>query len=330
MYFFKFSYWVIYKATYIFFKKKQQQRFGEKLLKNLEMKYDGKFDERTFKKIVKGYSLQIPAIYDAFVGLNNRKSTTQECTNLLHYFICSSVFDNFFDRGELTDHEIYSITFDSQNFVPKTFEQRIGLAAHLYILNKIDPKENEEYLSVLKREFDAQVASRKQFDGSITNNEIEFITKEKGGCALQLCCYYLQQKNSLQEKNTWYALGEVIQFSNDLYDIYKDIQNGIETIPNRLGNIIEFKKYFSNIIDNLKNEIKNIPSNNSDKLPLKISLMSIAALGIIAIEQLQKIADTNGNLPNLKTVPRKQLIVDMEKISMGLKWISVTYKLSKK
>jgi hypothetical protein len=327
MYFLKFTYWVVFKAFYIFFKKKQQVKFGENLLNALQIKHQGKFDDRTFKKIIFGYSIQIPAIYDAFVGLYNRKSTTQECTNLLHYFICSSVFDNFFDRAELTDSEIYAITFDSQNFTPKSFEQRIGLAAHQYTLSKV--KEKEEYLSILERAFDAQVASRKQFDKSISNEEIEWITKEKGGCALQLCCYYLEIQNSIQEKKTWYALGEVIQFTNDLYDIYRDIQNGLETIPNRLGNLIDFKKYFINLIDNLKNEIENIPIKSNKKLPLKISLMGIAAFGIIAIEQLEKIADKKGNLPNLKTVSRKQLIVDMEKPSMLLKWVKVTYNLSK-
>jgi hypothetical protein len=317
----------VFKAFYIFFKKKQQVKFGENLLNTLQIKHQGKFDDRTFKKIIFGYSIQIPAIYDAFVGLYNRKSTTQECTNLLHYFICSSVFDNFFDRAELTDSEIYAITFDSQNFTPKSFEQRIGLAAHQYTLSKV--KEKEEYLSILERAFDAQVASRKQFDKSISNEEIEWITKEKGGCALQLCCYYLEIQNSIQEKKIWYALGEVIQFTNDLYDIYRDIQNGLETIPNRLGNLIDFKKYFINLIDNLKNEIENIPIKSNKKLPLKISLMGIAAFGIIAIEQLEKIADKKGNLPNLKTVSRKQLIVDMEKPSMLLKWVKVTYNLSK-
>jgi hypothetical protein len=330
MYFFKFTYWVIYKAFYIYFKKKQQVKFGENLLRKLELEHNGKFDERTFKKIIFGYSIQIPAIYDGFLGLYNRKSSQQECTNLLHYFICSSVFDNFFDRQELSDQEIYSITFDCQNFSPKTFEQRIGLAAHLYLLNKINLTDKQEYLTVLKRAFDVQVASRNQFNPSISNHEIDWITREKGGCALQLCCYYLDKVNSIEEKNTWYALGEVIQFTNDLYDIYRDIQNGLETIPNRLHNISEFKTMFLSLIDHLKNEISNIPVKSNNKLPLKISLMGIAAFGIIAIEQLEKIADKNGNLPNLKTVPRKQLIVDMEKPSMLIKWVKISYKLSKK
>lgn len=329
MYFLQFTYWVVYKAFFIYFKKKQQVKFGEKLLNQLQQQHNGTFDDRTFKKIIFGYSIQIPAIYDAFTGLYNRVSTKAECTNLLHYFICSSVFDNFFDRQELTDEEIYSITFNSANFNPKTFEQRIGLAAHQYILSKINKNEKEEYLTILKRAFDAQVASRKQFDNSITNQEIEWITKEKGGCALQLCCYYLEKENSSQEKKTWYKLGEVIQFTNDLYDIYRDIQNGLETIPNRLNNIIAFKKYFLQLVEDLKQEIHHIPSTSNNKLPLKISLMGIAAFGIIAVEQLEKIADTNGNLPNLKTVARKALIVDMEKPSMLLKWVKVTYNLSK-
>ena len=327
MYFLKFTYHLIYRAFYILLKKKKEERWGAVYLQQLEQKFGGKFDERTFKKIIFYYSLKVPAICDAFLYLHKKKTNRQECERLIHYFICSSVFDNFFDREELTDEEIYKITFDSKNWQANNFNENISLHSHLLLIDFV--KNKEHYLSVLKKEYDVQVASRKQFNETITNKEIEHITLEKGGNAVLLTSFYLDTPASVYEENVWYKLGNVIQYVNDLFDIYRDLQNGLQTIPNRLVDVKPFRTYYLQLVDDVKQNIKAIDVAESRKMVLKISAMGICALGIIAIEQLEKIQSTNKELPNLKTLPRKDLIVDMEKKKNLWRWLQVTYNLSK-
>lgn len=326
MYFFKFTYHLIYRAFYILLKKRKEVRWGTMYLQQLEQQFGGRFDERTFKKIIFYYSLKVPAICDAFLYLHKKKTNRQECERLIHYFVCSSVFDNFFDREELTDDEIYNITFNSKNWKANNFNERISLHSHLLLIDFV--KNKEHYFSILKKEYDAQVLSRKQFDETITNKEIEQITLEKGGNAVLLTSFYLDTIASKQEEEVWYKLGNVIQYVNDLFDIHRDLQNGLQTIPNRLTNINSFKDYYLQLVDAVKKSIDDIELNKSRKIVLKISAMGICALGIIAVEQLEKIQGTNKALPNLKSLPRKALIVDMEKVSNLWKWVTITYRLS--
>jgi hypothetical protein len=269
----------------------------------------------------------VPAICDAFLHLHNKKTQRDECERLLHYFVCSSVFDNFFDREELSDDDIEKITFDSKNYTATNFNERISLNSHLLILNYV--RDREKYLSVLRKEYDVQVASRKQFDVTITNQEIEHITLEKGGNAVLLCSFYLNTQASIHEENCWYKLGNIIQYVNDLFDIYRDLQSGLQTIPNRMQDARTFKIYYQNLIDSLKKEMAAIDVPNKQKLHFTISLMGICALGLIAIEQLIKIQGDNEKLPPLHTLTRKELIIDMEKKTNLWQWIKTVYKLAR-
>ena len=327
MHFFRFIYILIYRAFYILFQKKKEAAYGTAYLKKLEDDFGERFDDRTFKKIIFYYSLIVPAIYDAFLSLHGRRTNNFEKERLLKYFICSSIFDNFFDRKEITDEEIYQITFNSNQYSPKSFNERISLHCHLEILNFV--KDKEDYLKVLKLEYDAQVNSRKQFDETITYKEIEAITLSKGGNAVLLCSFYLDINSSISELNCWYKLGNAIQLVNDLFDIYKDLQTGLQTIPNRVKNVKELKKYFNNFITNLKQQILEIEVEESKKIDLIISLMGICALGLVAIEQLEIIQNKNETLPDLKTLSRKDLIIDMEKFSNIWLWLKTVYFLSK-
>ena len=328
MYFFRFIYIVVYRAFYILLLQKKEAKWGSNFLQKLEQQFDGSFDERTFKKIIFYYSLKVPAICDAFLHLHHKKTNRQECERLLHYFICSSVFDNFFDREELSDYDIYKITFASNTYTASNFNERISLNSHLLILNYV--RDKEKYLAVLKKEYEVQAASRKQFDTNISNEEIEQITLNKGGNAVLLCSFYLDHEASVHEENCWYKLGNIIQNINDLFDIYRDLQSGLQTIPNRMKDAHEFKKYYLNLVSSLKQEIKAIDVPEKQKLHFTISLMGICALGIIAIEQLIKIQGNEKELPNLKTLTRKDLIIDMEKKNNLWKWVKTVYGLAKK
>jgi hypothetical protein len=183
-------------------------------------------------------------------------------------------------------------------------------------------------LDVLKKEYDVQVASRKQFDTNISNDEIEYITLEKGGNAVLLCSFYLNHQASVHEKNCWYKLGNIIQYVNDLFDIYRDLQSGLQTIPNRMKDARAFKKYYEGLIGSLKLDIEAIDVPKRHKLHFTISLMGICALGLIAIEQLISIQGNKETLPDLKKLSRKDLIIDMEKKSNLWKWVKTVYKLA--
>jgi hypothetical protein len=296
-------------------------------LRKMEEKLNGKFDEATFNKVVKSHSVFLAIVYDAFTLLHGRTTNAAEQERSINYFICSSVFDNFFDEKLLAVDQIESITFQPEQFIPSTFDQKAFLAAHLFLLNGM--QDTTDYFVVLRKEFDAQSASLKQFDLTISNEEIQDITFEKGGNAVLMCRYYLDVQPIKEEEECWYQLGTMIQLSNDLFDIYKDLQHNNQTLPVRCTDVYAMEKLYMKQVYGMKNNIHALPYSQSCKRTFSISMAATYALGLMGIDQLKRLQHNSSQLPPLKSLPREALIIDMEKPINIWRWIKFVYQFGK-
>jgi hypothetical protein len=77
------------------------------------------------------------------------------------------------------------------------------------------------------------------------------------------------------------------------------------------------------------NTIHQLPFEKSKLDSLKIKLSPIPAFGYLAIHNLTKLQDQHKELPNLTAVPRKSLIIDMEKTANRIKLIQEAYQVYK-
>ena len=127
----------------------------------------------------------------------------------------------------------------------------------------------------------------------------------------------------------WYTLGGLIQMTNDLYDTYKDTQNGIDTFANKIKNIERINYIYQEQTSYLYSNIKILPFNNKKKIEFAINMSIIPAFGQIAINQLKLLQLNNNTLPNFKNVNRKDLIIDMEKNINIIRLIQYAYKNGK-
>jgi hypothetical protein len=259
--------------------------------------------------------------------LHQRLTNRNEKERMLHYFICSSLFDNFCDRKELKREELYAISFSPENYAPKTFDEKLFLHSHLLLKDYV--REKNYYEEVAHKLFNAQQASLQQFDPNITYDELEAITFMKGGYSVLLCHFYLDENVSQEEKQCWYRIGSIIQLTNDLYDIYKDLQDGSYTLANKMINAYAFNQFFLQQIKKMKQDIAALPYGKNEKQQFTIAMMGVCAFGLIAIEQLMQLQQSKLQLPDFKTLPRKALIVDMEKPANLWRWIRLVYLHSK-
>lgn len=327
-YFISFCRNILRLSVHVIVVRKKALRQATCYLRNIEQKFSDKFDEATFNKITKSYSSWLPTVTNSFARLHGSYASKAEQERTIHYFICSSVFDNFFDDKLLTVQQIENITFNYQHYQPKTFSEKASLYSHLFLLNYIARK--DEYLSVLRKEFNAQVASLNQFNQNINNEEIQFITFQKGGNAVLMCYYYTDVEGSAEEKNCWFTLGTLIQLTNDLFDIYKDLHDGIETLATRCFEVYELEKIFLRQVKILKENIKLLHNTKKQQQNFSTAISSLYVMGFIALDNLKKIqAQHNNQLPNLKTLPRKELIVDMAKLLNIYEGIKYAYKIAR-
>lgn len=285
----------------------------------------GRLETGTFKKIVNSYGIYIPMICDAFSGLKGRKTSVAEKERILLYFICSSLFDDFCDRRELTEAEMEHISYRPASWQPANVNEKIFLHAHLALRDFVGDK--DAYDTVTRQLFAAQIDSIRQFDASISDADLHRITLEKGGYAVLLCHFYLDEEVTETEQELWFRLGKIIQLTNDLFDIYKDLADGSQTLPNRMKDAHAFHdRYFSGAVQEMIDHVHQLPYPAKRKQDFMISLMAICSFGRIALKQLTALQGNAPALPALHSVPRKQLIVDMEKAGNILYCMRYTYR----
>ena len=128
----------------------------------VELKFDGKFDQKTLEKVVKRYSIQQHFINDSFSSLYGRNNNVNEKERNLLYFIMVSVYDDFFDDKTLTLKQIDSIFYHPEAFAPQTFFEKVFIYTHTRLLNDVADK--TQYFKDFEGLHIAQKDSLEQFN----------------------------------------------------------------------------------------------------------------------------------------------------------------------
>lgn len=318
----------IWKLIIISFTRlKQSEKWGINYLKALEIKYNGKFEPALIKKVARYQSIQLHYVANTFSGLNNRKNNQAEIERNIQYFLMTVLYDELTDDQKMEDQRVYEISYHPEQVNPTNFKERVLLAMHLGLIKQVSNE--KEYWEVVKKVHLAQKDSAKQFDAQISIENLIDITKRKGGYSLLMCRHYLIDPIDENIDQCWYTLGGLIQMTNDLYDTYKDTKEGIYTFANTQNDIANIERIYEQQKELFKKSINALPVNNSIKQKFAIKTSIIPAFGDIAISQLKELQTNSSSLPNFNQIPRKLLIIDMEKTINKYRLIKYAYKNGK-
>ncbi len=326
MFFLKFIFYNIHLVLRSFFCLKKTEKKGVQFINYIEAKNDVKLENDAIKKAAKFQSIQQFFINDNFTGLYGRNTNEYEQLSNKYYFIMSGLYDDLVDQKLLTASELDTLFESPEKVNQNNSKEKLLATIHLKLLNRVN--DIQKYKEVLKNIHKAQKDSLIQFDKNISIDEIMSITKRKGGYSLLMCRHYLNLNSSKLMDDCWYNLGGVIQMTNDLFDIYKDNQENIYTFANRTDSYITAKKLFDNQVDLFKKSLKDLAYVDSKKQKLLIQLSIIPAFGYIALDNLAKIQNKNKQLPNLRLLERKQLIIDMENPINIIKLLKHSYRIA--
>ena len=303
---------------------KQSEKWATEYLHRVELKFDGKFDQKTLEKVVRRYSIQQHYINDSFSSLYGRNNNSNEKERHLLYFIMVSVYDDFFDDKTLTLEQIDSIFYLPEEYIAETFFEKVFIYTHSRLLN--DVADSAQYFKDYEGLHIAQKDSLEQFNPKVSDETLLSITTRKGGFCLLMCRHYLDTPYLPEADATWYALGGLIQLTNDLYDIYKDIQEGIITLAVRAKQYEAIYVLYHKHAQALNDSIRKLPVKILRKNDLSIILNVVAAFGYIALDNLARLQGNNPSLPVLATLHKKELIIDMEKNSNRFKLLKYIYQ----
>ena len=237
------------------------------------------------------------------------------------------VGDDLFDIDKLSVEAINKITYEPENYEANTFSAQIAKEIQSFMLHNVPGK--SEYLEAAKNVFEIQLETIKQTDPTIKDEELERITYAKGGHSVII---YHQIMNKTASNEMWkvlFYIGSLMQFSNDLFDMFKDLRDGIVTLPDRCNDYKKLRNLFLSRVKECNNLIYDLPYKTGKKEEFAVAMHLIISRGVVVLDKMIKLEAKAGKPLDHKNLSRKDLICDMEKPKNMLRWLYYSYKFSK-
>jgi len=292
----------------------RQKSFLRSEIKPLIRKYtssnDGSITEKDTRKIFEYYGLAVPAVLgEAFAQLYGRKLSGNERKCLTSLGAMTGLFDDFFDEGMFSNEMIKEKILHPHQGKYNTSNER--LFQKFYCTALETSPSDEDLKSRLLDVYDAQVKSKTQTELQTSIQEIHKITIEKGGTSLLFYRSGLSEKLVEEEEHYLFDLGGLMQLSNDIFDIYKDLGSGVRTLITETSNVDEIEQYFRQCLRELYKPLKFYKPANQKKFLEMISLAIFSRVYVCLDQMKRNQAGTNGIFtPALYN--RQQLICDMD------------------
>lgn len=316
---------LLIKAWGIIRKRKIETLRARKYLWHIEQQKARQFAPEIFEKIAVSYGIYEPVVVEGFCRLHGRKASAAEKKRFVYYFICSSLFDYFVDDVHIPFDQIAMLSFKPEEATCTTFEEEVFLDAHRWLRKQVNDIQGYEICSHAL--FAAQQQSSLQFNQDLPTSAVLDITFRKGGYAVQLGSYYLDEEVPETERKIWYQLGVLIQLTNDLYDVWKDAPQQIRSSVLAVQDMHQFARIFHEKVETLWQLIRQHPARESAKQNFLFHIAGTLSFGYIAMDQLIRLQGNQDHLPAYDSTHRKDWIIDMEKIENLKLWLKTTRKL---
>jgi hypothetical protein len=168
------------------------------------------------------------------------------------------------------------------------------------------------FLEVLNRVLRAQDTSKQQ-ESEISLEESWNIAKEKGAAANLLFLYFMHHEPSKEEVHLAEITGEALQLLDDIFDLYEDLQAGINTPVICSGSIKKLREMYRDALEKLNQSLKTLPVSAHKQSQAAKHWRFIFKRGFIALDQFELFCKKTNQAFPPTSYTRPDLIVDMEK-----------------
>ena len=301
-------------ALRFYFASRKQKAFMKKYLEPLLLhamiENDGSLAASDFEKIRKYYGWAVPALLgESFSALRGEPFTKEERHGLTYLGALTGLFDDFFDEKRLDLEHIKGLITNPDITEPNNSHEKLFLSLYLEALKYLDMAHvQEKFLEVLH----AQVASLEQLDQGITVARLEEITANKGGVSLLFYGCAFKRRLTAEEAKMIYMMGAVGQLENDIFDVYKDIKQNINTLATQANDMDNLRSIYIDWINRVFTCATDI-NKGGRRLNFFLDLFfAIACRGIVCLDFLQHTTAKCDGAFVLKEMSRKDLVCDME------------------
>jgi hypothetical protein len=295
------------------------------LLEKAKRENDGSLDESDFKKIMTYYGLAIPGILGESIALLRGKPLSEKERFALTYLgAITGLFDDFFDKQYLADEKIKSLLENPGSLVPQSSNEKLFLDCYNKALTYVHDQELVRHY--FRKVYDAQIESKKQAGPGLTKDELLHITIHKG--AVSVLFYRAAMSHSFLpgEEDALYKMGGVMQFGNDIFDVYKDRNSGIHTLVTTAIHIDPVRQLFITALNQGYDSIAKLGYKKSN-IRKYIRMLSACFISrcFVCLDQLESNEVKTGGSFIPSEYSRQELVCDMEK-KINL-WRSLKYHI---
>jgi len=309
---------------------KKQHRFIatelDEILATAKRSNDGSLDASDFKKITHYYGLAVPAILgDSICALRGFKMTKKERLALTYQGAMTGLFDDFFDKFDMSDEQVKAFMEKPDELKGENSAEKLFLIFYKKALvNAHDPVLVSKYL---RQVYQAQIESKKQSAPGLSEKEIFDITLKKGGVSVLFYRASMSHSFAEGEENALYNMGGLMQFGNDIFDIYKDRNSNIQTIPTTAKKMHLVRQLFIDQMNKSFALTKQLSYKaKKKKKHLSLVAMSLCSRCFVCLDQLKMNESITDSVFIPEKYSREQLVCDMDKRNNKIKTINYFLK----
>jgi len=295
---------------------KRQKRFLKAVIepeiKNAIENNDGSLDEEDFRKIRSYYGFGVPAIVgEGFCTLRGKPMNDRERLANTYQGALTGLYDDFFDKTNLEPDDIRKIMDRPEGFKASSSLEKLFIR----FLDKVHENLYDKafFIRSFDQVFNAQLESNKQVSGSLSMELLKEITFRKGGNSLLFYRSVFEHELRNGEEAALFNAGALMQLGNDIFDVYKDENQNIQTLVTSCEQIDQLREIFS---EQLKKTISLIKKTGFDKHDIRAYMQKLI-LGIsrcyVCMGQLERLQKKTSGRFIPSEYSRKELICDMEK-----------------
>ncbi|TVZ25405.1 hypothetical protein JM83_0317 [Gillisia sp. Hel_I_86] len=280
-------------------------------LKEFQDKNDGSLKETDFKKITNYYAVGVPAILGyAFSVLRGFPLNTKERTTTTYLGGISGLLDDLFDEKDKKVLHLENFIFRPEALKP--INKYEALLTQFYIKGLDCSKNSEVLKQQAKKVFKTETKSELQHNNNLPEEKIKELTFLKGGHSFLFYRMCLDHPLEKEEEKMNFQLGGLMQLGNDIFDVWEDVNQQIETLATKTTSIHLLRNSFSS---ELNSTIALIKECDYPKKQLQ-AFIRIVLFGLsrvyVCLDQFEKLQASETSLFQPEKYTRKQLICDME------------------
>ena len=269
-------------------------------------------------RIRKYWELSQHVICGSFYELNGWKLSATEEENILRLSLLSPFYDDLFEEG-IPAERIQSLTANPHGFQPEFPEEKIVYTLYCSILNSL--KDPASFKNQFLQVFHWQQRSLEQKNIAVSEATLSAIMIEKSYHSFLLFYRLLERFPSPEELETIRRVAGLLQFTNDVFDVYKDIQHNVYTIPNLYGDYGKLRTWLLDEVRLLNGQLAALPNAVKAKKKNAITFHAMNAMCLLALEQLERNTGGKADIARLRMMHRKELVCDMDRFGVKIRWL---------